>query len=152
MKQKPKISLLKHITSLNLSLGPDCGDGCAEVNRTNTIKLNLSTSYDFWQMPDQNISAQDFNSTSNRSLWHDDPSFFLGFPGCVFLIVCVCVLTVCVYGVLGAGRGGGLRAVAAGTVQRVPAAPRGVRIQRTQRQRQLIPGRARLRGGEDELI
>lgn len=55
-------------------------------------------------------------------------------------------LTVCVYGVLGAGRGGGLRAVAAGAVQRVPASPGGVRIQRTQRERQLIPGRARLQG------
>lgn len=50
----------------------------------------------------------------------------------------------CVYGVLGAGRGGGLRAVAAGAVQRVPASPGGVRIQRTQRERQLVPGRARL--------
>lgn len=57
----------------------------------------------------------------------------------------------CVYGVLRAGRGGGLGAVAAGTVQRVPAAPRGVRIQRAQRQRQLIPGRARLREREDEV-
>lgn len=83
------------------------------------------------------------------------PSFLDSLVVCVFNRVCtqcVCVLTVCVYGVLGAGRGGGLSAVAAGTVQRVPAAPRGVRIQRTQRQRQLIPGRARLRGGEDELI
>lgn len=56
-------------------------------------------------------------------------------------------LTVCVYGVLGAGRGGGLRAVAAGAVQRVPASPGGVRIQRTQRERQLVPGRARLTEG-----
>lgn len=53
-------------------------------------------------------------------------------------------LTVCVYGVLGAGRGGGLRAVAAGAVQRVPASPGGIRIQRTQGERQLTPGRARL--------
>lgn len=36
------------------------------------------------------------------------------------------VVHVCVYGVLRAGRGGGLGAVAAGTVQGVPAAPRGV--------------------------
>lgn len=50
----------------------------------------------------------------------------------------------CVYGVLGAGRGGGLRAVAAGAVQGVPASPGGVRIQRTQRECQLVPGRARL--------
>lgn len=57
-------------------------------------------------------------------------------------------LTVCVDGVLRAGRGGGLGAVPAGTVKGVPAAPRGVRIQRTQRQRQLIPGRARLRERE----
>lgn len=56
----------------------------------------------------------------------------------------VCGLTVCVDGVLGAGRRGGLGAVAAGTVQRVPAAPRGARVQGAQRQRQLIPGRARL--------
>ncbi len=70
---------------------------------------------------------------------------------CVCVCVCVCILTVCVYGVLRAGRGGGLGAVATGTVQRVPAAPRGVRIQRTQRQRQLIPGRARLSEREDEV-
>lgn len=37
-----------------------------------------------------------------------------------------CELTVAVDGVLGAGRGGGLGAVTTGTVQRVPAAPRGV--------------------------
>lgn len=45
---------------------------------------------------------------------------------CECVCVCVCILTVCVYGVLRAGRGGGLGAVAAGTVQGVPAAPRGV--------------------------
>lgn len=59
-------------------------------------------------------------------------------------------LTVCVYGVLGAGRGGGLRAVAAGAVQRVSAPPGGVGIQRTQRERQLIPGRAGLTEGRKE--
>ena len=51
-------------------------------------------------------------------------------------------------GVLGAGRGGGLGAVAAGAVQRIPAAPRGLGIQRAQRQRQLIAARAGLRGEE----
>lgn len=52
----------------------------------------------------------------------------------------------CVDGVLRARRGGGLGAVAAGTVQRIPAAPRGLGIQRAQRQRQLIPARAGLTG------
>lgn len=55
------------------------------------------------------------------------------------------ILTVCVYGVLRAGGGGGLGAVAAGAVQRVPTSPWGIRIQRTQRQCQLVPGRAGLR-------
>lgn len=56
----------------------------------------------------------------------------------------------CVYGVLGARRGGGLRAVAAGAVQRVSAPPGGVRIQRAQRERQLIPGRAGLAEGKEK--
>lgn len=55
-------------------------------------------------------------------------------------------LTVGVYGVLRAGRGGGLGAVAAGAVQRVPAAPRRVRGQRSQGQGQLVLGRSRLSG------
>lgn len=56
------------------------------------------------------------------------------------------------YGVLGAGGGGGLGAVAAGAVERVPASPWGVRIQRTQRQRQLVPGRAGLREKDGEAM
>lgn len=56
----------------------------------------------------------------------------------------------CVDGVLGAGRGGGLRAVAAGAVQRVSAPPGGVGIQHTQRERQLIPGRAGLTEEREE--
>lgn len=36
------------------------------------------------------------------------------------------IINVCVYGVLRAGRCGGLGAVATGAVQRVPAAPWGV--------------------------
>lgn len=58
--------------------------------------------------------------------------------------ICERALTVRVDGVLRAGRRGGLRAVTAGAVQRVPAAPRGVGVQRSQRQGQLIPGRAGL--------
>lgn len=48
------------------------------------------------------------------------------------------VVNVRVDGVLGAGRGGRLSAVSAGAVQGVPAAPRGVRMKRSQRQRQLL--------------
>lgn len=51
-------------------------------------------------------------------------------------------------GVLGAGRRGGLRAVAAGAVQRVAAAARRVRRQCAKSQGQLIPGRTRLTGNE----
>lgn len=57
------------------------------------------------------------------------------------------IVDVRVNGVLGAGRGGGLGAVAAGAVQRVPAAPGGVRMKCSQRQRQLLTGRTRLPGG-----
>lgn len=60
-------------------------------------------------------------------------------------------LTVRGDGVLGAGRRGGLGAVAAGAVQGVPAAARRVRVQTLPKsQGQLLTGRVRLHGNTEQ--